>query len=86
MLVLSVLKNLIQRTSRRLKRTSGGRDTIMQILREGGRLIKGGTPYYGGGVYYVFESNPLRIPTSRPVQNLEFHPEPSLEAAQEHAT
>ena len=56
MLELSVLKNLIQRNSRRVKRTSGARDTIMQNP-EGGGLIKGrGPPYYGGTVYYGFES------------------------------
>ena len=48
MLELSVLKNLIQRTSRRVKRTSGARDTIM-LNPEGWRLIKGGSSYYGGG-------------------------------------
>ena len=42
MLELLVLKNLIQRTSRRVKRTSGARDTIMQNP-------EGGAPYYGGG-------------------------------------
>ena len=48
MLELLVLKNLIQRTSRRVKRTSGARDTIMQnpegvgLIKGGGRLIMGG--------------------------------------------
>ena len=48
-LELFVLKNLIQRTSRRVKRTSGARDTIMQNP-EGGRLIKGeGSALLWGG-------------------------------------
>ena len=48
MLELLVLKNLIQRTSRRVKRTSGARDTIMQNP-EGGRLIKGRAALLCGG-------------------------------------